>query len=109
MKWQLISFIKRIFSQSLVSVYISARGVVCLKSTVRNCWDLDIKTSKYGAFTNSVDPDETSNNETPNQDLCYLPCYGAFTNSVDPDKTSHDVTFHQGLCFLPCYAHIWYM
>ena len=50
MKWQLISFIKRIFSQSLVSVNISARGVVCLNFNVRNVGDL-VNESIYSGST----------------------------------------------------------
>ena len=50
------------------------RGVACLKFNVRNCGDvvnafLQQQKNKKGAFTNSVDPNETSQ-----LGLRYLPC-----------------------------------
>ena len=54
---------------------MNSRGEACLKFNVCNCGDLVNvfieKTSKYRAFTHSVDPGETSHNATSHQGLCY--------------------------------------
>ena len=54
------------------------QGVACLKFNVRNCGDVVdafyAKISQMGAFTNSVDPDETPHNAVSHQGLRYLRC-----------------------------------
>ena len=60
-------------------VHMNVRGVACLKIYVRNCGDvvnafIKTKASKKGAFTNSVDPDETPQNAASHQGLRFLTC-----------------------------------